>query len=327
MRKILLLCLLFIAAVAFAQKSTISGHSDRVYDVVFSPDSKTLASGSGDKAIKLWRVADGSLITTLSGHSGWVSSVAFSPDGKTLATGSVDKTIKLWRVADGSLITMLSGHSDGMSSVAFSPDGKTLASGSGDKTIKLWRVADRILITTLSGHSDLVYSVAFSPDGRTLASGSSDKTIKLWDFFEINSKEMARQDELSKKEMAWQAELNNKNPQSMYLRAGQYARDGDSSKANQLYDSIIKRFPDSPFAVKADDQLNAGRRAERMENEKQSAQQQMENQRAASRQQCEAQKQTCFSGCGQSSYWNGRSYVDNQSWSGCRSRCESISCY
>jgi predicted NACHT family NTPase len=259
-------------------------------------------------------------------QSPWVTSVAFSPDGKTLASGSEkDNDIKLWRVADGSLITTLSGHSDWVRSVAFSPDGKTLGSGSHDKSIKLWRVADGSLITTLSEHSGSVMSVAFSPDGKTLASGSADKSIKLWDFFEINSeinsKEMARQSDLIKKEAAWQTELNNKNPQMMYLRAGQYARDGESSRAVQLYESIIKRFPDSPFAVKADDQLNAGRRAERMENEKRG------DQRAASRQQCEAQKQTCFSGCGQSSYWNGRSYVDNQSWSGCRSRCESISCY
>jgi hypothetical protein len=223
----------------------------------------------GSNDTDLWRLVDGSLIATLSGHSKAVMSVAFSPDGKMLASGSVDNTIKLWRVADGSVITTLSGDSDSVTSIAFSPDGNTLASGSGDNTIKLWRVAGGSLITTLSGHSDKVNSVVFSPDGKTLVSGSDDKTIKLRDFFEINSKEMAQQDEVNKKEMAWQAELNNKNPQAMYLKAGQYARDGNLNKANQLYESIIKRFPDNPFAVKADDQLNASKRAERMESERQ----------------------------------------------------------
>ena len=61
-------------------------------------DGKTLASGSGDKTIKLWDVATGTEIRTLTGHTGGVNSVAFSPDGKILASGSADGTILLWDV-------------------------------------------------------------------------------------------------------------------------------------------------------------------------------------------------------------------------------------
>ena len=76
------------------------GHGRDVTSVVFSPDGRLLASGSWDKTIKLWRVADGSLVRTLTGHTVPVNSVSFSPDGRLLASGSWDKTIKLWRVAD-----------------------------------------------------------------------------------------------------------------------------------------------------------------------------------------------------------------------------------
>lgn len=51
-----------------------------------------------------------------------------------------------------------------------------------------------------------------------------------------------------------------------------------------------------------------------------------QDQRSSTKQICEAQKQTCLAGCGNSTYWNGSRYVDNQSWSGCHSRCSSISC-
>ena len=161
--------------------ATLTGHSNPVRSVAFSPDGRTLASGSDDNTIKLWNVQSQRQITTLTGHSNHVRSVAFSPDGQTLASGSVDKTIKLWEVQSQRQIATLTGHSDYVWSVAFSPDGRTLASGSHDQTIKLWDVQSQRQIATLTGHSNYVRSVAFSPDGQTLASGSVDKTIKLWE--------------------------------------------------------------------------------------------------------------------------------------------------
>jgi WD40 repeat protein len=160
---------------------TLKGHSWSVSSVSFSPDGKTLASGSLDKTIKLWSVLDGKLLSTLEGHSDYVYSVSFSPDGKTLASGSWDKTIRLWSVPEGKLLHTLEGHSVGVDTVFFSPDGKTLASGSADNTIKLWSVPEGRLLHTLKGHSNFVSSVSFSPDGKTLVSGSYDTTIRFWE--------------------------------------------------------------------------------------------------------------------------------------------------
>jgi WD40 repeat protein len=79
---------------------TLTGHTDWVNSVAFSPDGRLLASGSADYTIKLWEVATGSLVRSLKGHTGTVWSVAFSPDGKLLASGSEDGTIRLWDISD-----------------------------------------------------------------------------------------------------------------------------------------------------------------------------------------------------------------------------------
>ncbi|KAK4071306.1 hypothetical protein Purlil1_13473 [Purpureocillium lilacinum] len=159
---------------------TLEGHDRWASSVAFSPDSTLVASGSGDKTIRLWGVATGECVQTLEGHDDSVTSVAFSPDSTLVASGSNDETIRLWRVATGECVQTLEGHDDSVTSVAFSPDSTLVASGSDDKTIRLWRVATGECVQTLEGHDSLVSSVAFSPDSTLVASGSDDKTIRLW---------------------------------------------------------------------------------------------------------------------------------------------------
>ncbi len=130
--------------------------------MVFSPDGKTLASGSWDRTVRLWDVDTGNAITTLVGHTDWVWSVVFSPDGKTLASGSDDNTVRLWDVHTGNAITTLVGHTDWVFSVVFSPDGSSLASGSEDGTILLWDMSPYVTPLTHAADFDGDGSVGFS---------------------------------------------------------------------------------------------------------------------------------------------------------------------
>ncbi|CAE7085759.1 unnamed protein product, partial [Rhizoctonia solani] len=164
------------------------GHTGDVNSVAFSPDGKSVVSGSEDNTVRIWDSNGSSPIgEPLKGHSSSVSSVSYSPLGNRIACGSFDNTIRLWDPSTG----QQSGHAlkgnHPITSVAFSPDAKLIASGCGSvfstaNAVQLWDVQTRKAASEpLTGHADAVRSVSFSPDGTRLVSGSLDKTIRVWD--------------------------------------------------------------------------------------------------------------------------------------------------
>jgi hypothetical protein len=165
----------------------LTGHTNSVISLDFSPDGQTLASGSYDKTAKLWRVGDGQLIRTITTNNKGGPNVDFSPDGQILAMGFTDPLVEFWRVSDGTMLRSWTAHFGAGISLRFSPDGATLVTGAGftasyegDKAVKLWRVSDGTLIRVMEGHTAGIFGVAFSPNGQFLASASDDSMIKIW---------------------------------------------------------------------------------------------------------------------------------------------------
>ncbi len=125
-------------AVTKQEKFLLKGHKSRVYAVAFSPDSKRLATASGDQTLKTWDLETGKELLTFKGHRNPVLGVVFSPDGQRLFSCAVDGSVKVWDVDTGQDALTLKAHGHFAGCVAISPDGKLLASGSADRTIRLW---------------------------------------------------------------------------------------------------------------------------------------------------------------------------------------------
>ncbi len=156
-------------------------HLGAVGAIAFSPDGKTLASGSRDQTIKLWDLTTQNLITTMAGDGSAIWSVNFSPNSTDLAAGSYYWRILEWNVETGEAYIPLQ-HQGAVWSVEISPDEQRIASGSSDGTVKVWDRKTGFILYDFLEHEDIVYTVAWNPTGNLLASGSKDKTIKVMDL-------------------------------------------------------------------------------------------------------------------------------------------------
>ncbi len=151
-----------------------------IKSVAFSPDSKTVLTGSIDATARLWDVGSGKLIGEPFLHEGDVNAVAFSRDGATILTSTIWKT-HLWDVAGIGQTRLTLSHPHWVGAVAFSPDGKWILTGSVDPNplnftglkgqVQLWDASNGTAIGNPLPHRLWILSVAFSPDGRRFLTG------------------------------------------------------------------------------------------------------------------------------------------------------------
>ncbi|NEC33815.1 serine/threonine-protein kinase [Streptomyces rubrogriseus] len=185
-----------------APMATLSGYSrgKGPEDVVFSPDGKTLATGSKDGKVRLWDVGRRKIRATLAlrptpgDTTVSVTAVAFSPDGRLLAAGTDSSIVALWDVAKRrqvASITTADYDSDTLDSVAFSPDSRLLATASAVGAY-LWNAKtgpDLGKRVAVLDDDMLADQVEFSRDGKTLATVGYDGDrnpghegfVQLWD--------------------------------------------------------------------------------------------------------------------------------------------------
>ncbi len=196
----------------------LNTRAGRTFAVAWSPDGKTLASGSIEgflnPTIQIWN-SNGQIVKTLSTSfsGGKFYNLAWSPDGNFLLGGATD--YKVWR-PDGEQVFSLTGCARCTPSwgMAWSLDSRLWAVGdeNGDVEIytsagkKVTAVYDQLGVNSLawspdsqilaggktlwsadgsravifSSSPEYVNSVAWSLDGKIFATGGSDKLVHLW---------------------------------------------------------------------------------------------------------------------------------------------------
>ncbi|KAL9037235.1 MAG: hypothetical protein Q9214_005788, partial [Letrouitia sp. 1 TL-2023] len=163
---------------------TLEGHLAGISSIAWSPDSKTLASGSDDKSIRLWNVSTGKAYPVpLLGHHNYIYSLAFSPKGNMLVSGSYDEAVFLWDVRAARVMRSLPAHSDPVGGVDFCRDGTLIASCASDGLIRIWDTPTGQCLRTLVHEDNApVTSVRFSPNGKFVLAWTLDSCVRLWDY-------------------------------------------------------------------------------------------------------------------------------------------------
>ena len=167
--------------------STLEGHSEAILSVSFSPDGKSLASGSGDTTVRIWDLQTETPLETCKGHKHWVLVVAFSPDCKKIASGSMDHSLIVWNAEDGKMIGKpLKGHTNFVNNISWEPlisshESRHMASSSKDASIRVWDTNNSTCVKIFTSHTASVQKVLWGGEG-LIYSASQDRTIKVWDF-------------------------------------------------------------------------------------------------------------------------------------------------
>jgi WD40 repeat protein/DNA-binding SARP family transcriptional activator len=135
----------------------LTGHTDVILSIAYSPDGRLLLSGGFDQQVLVWDTDDGRLLYAIPDRVTITMWLAFHPCGELLATAEDDFVVRLWRIAPAALQleplpseemsaavelrAELRGHGNAVEMVRFSPDGSRLYSASRDESVREWDVA------------------------------------------------------------------------------------------------------------------------------------------------------------------------------------------
>ena len=170
-------------------------HTAQITSQAVDRDGRFAVTGSDDRTVRIWSIADGKLLRTIwipagLGYVGAIYAVAISPDGSTIAAGGWterlhgDHPIYIFERESGNLVRQIAGNlPDVTHYLTFSPDGRYLAAtlhgGNGVRVFDRkgdWRETFRD--DHYGGDS---YGAAFARDGR-LATSVLDGLIRLYTY-------------------------------------------------------------------------------------------------------------------------------------------------
>lgn len=169
------------------------GHFAIIRRIDVDAEARYLVSSSDDKTVKVWRLADGTLIRTLrppqsAGHLGKIYAVAISPDGTEVAAGGwtgkqrgeEKQIVYIFDRATGQLKHRITGLPEVVFHLVYSPYGQYMvACLGGSNGIRIYRTPTYREEARDTDYGNDSYWADFADDGR-LVTSSYDGNIRIY---------------------------------------------------------------------------------------------------------------------------------------------------
>lgn len=163
-------------------------HCDAVSCLSFNEEQGLLYSGSWDRTVKVWRLADSKCLESVIAHDDAVNSVVAASFSAFVFTGSADGTVKVWRremlgkESKHKAFQMLLKQDSAITALVVSPTAPVLYSTSSDGLINFWEWERERQEFSHGGalHGHKLAALCLAAAGRLVLSGSADKTICVW---------------------------------------------------------------------------------------------------------------------------------------------------
>lgn len=176
-------------------------HDEQITVIAYSPDGRTIASGSSDSHVVVSNLDNRSGAFTYREHTSLITGLHFSPDSRQIMSSSNDNTAQIWipfNTKKNPLI--LRGHEGWVLDARFIPGSNQVVTIGRDGSLRHWNISHPQATTIIYEHNREVSAVAASPDGRWMATGSIDKTVALW---EVQGDQVALRAKLASTSSIW----------------------------------------------------------------------------------------------------------------------------
>lgn len=121
-------------------KKIFKHHQNEIYDCSLNYSGNLLATGGGDRAIKLFDILNlrnGPTINSNSAENVFISA-ALNYGGERVLAGSTNNSVTMFNAETGRQLHSFVGHGDKVNSVSWSSSKEKCLSGSDDKQLKIW---------------------------------------------------------------------------------------------------------------------------------------------------------------------------------------------
>lgn len=174
------------------KRRQLAGEGHRSYVTGMVRCGDRLVTGSYDKQLIWWNLAERQQVRSITAHQKWIRRVVATPDGQRVISVADDMRCRVWDIASGEQLADFSDHAETtphhypsmLYAVAISGDGSRIATGDRVGHVAIWdaesfekigEVEAPVMYTwdpkqrrhSIGG----IRSLAFSPDGNRLAVG------------------------------------------------------------------------------------------------------------------------------------------------------------